>query len=82
MGNEYLDVDYEELIKKAIHEEMSQLIVRLTQTEHAFHKKYVTMEELATITGIGTYTLRQLTFASAPHRRVKSRLIFDQTNIL
>lgn len=45
-------------------------------------KKYMTINEVSTLTGIGKYTIRQLTFSRAmPHRKVKSRIILDLAEI-
>lgn len=59
------------------------MIKKLHESREITKKKYLTINEVSTITGVGTYTIRQLTFARAmPHRKVRSRIIFDQTEIL
>ncbi|WP_102272447.1 helix-turn-helix domain-containing protein [Cytobacillus massiliigabonensis] len=45
-------------------------------------KRYLNIKEISSMTGIGTYTIRQLTYSRAmPHRKVFSRLIFDENEI-
>ncbi|WP_201317890.1 helix-turn-helix domain-containing protein [Paenibacillus sp. EPM92] len=54
----------------------------LAENNHKNRRKYLTVKEVSKITGIGTYTLRQLTYARAmPHRKVKARIIFDENEI-
>lgn len=75
-------ISFESLLGTLIHEELSQLISTLEINNKFIPKKYLTINEISSITGIGSYTLRQLTFARAmPHRKVKSRIIFDEQEI-
>ncbi|MCY9697336.1 helix-turn-helix domain-containing protein [Paenibacillus alginolyticus] len=81
--NNYSDLSFEFLIEKIFKEELSSLIVTLqTDDQTTPRKTYLTIKEVSDLTGIGTYTLRQLTYARAmPHRLVKSRIIFDKFEI-
>lgn len=77
-----LHFTFEHMLGKLLKSELSQLLDKLRQPEMPSCKKYLTINEVSEITGVGTYTLRQLTFARAmPHRKLKSRIIFDQTEI-
>ncbi|RAK14980.1 helix-turn-helix protein [Anoxybacillus vitaminiphilus] len=70
------------IIYTIIHDEISQLVKNLYEFEHHTPKKYLTIKEVSSMTGIGSYTIRQLTHARAmPHRKVKSRIIFDENEI-
>ncbi|MEK5478781.1 helix-turn-helix domain-containing protein [Paenibacillus sp. FSL R5-0407] len=75
-------ITFEHLLGKLLQSELSQLINKLRQPALTTRKKYLTISEVSELTGVGTYTLRQLTFARAmPHRKLKARIIFDQTEI-
>lgn len=73
---------FESLFTSIIHVEISQLVQKLNQQNYYNPRKYLTIKEVSSITGVGTYTLRQLTYSRAmPHRLVKSRIIFDENEI-
>ncbi|PPA88353.1 hypothetical protein C4A76_08330 [Brevibacillus laterosporus] len=75
-------ITFEHLLGKLLQSELLRLLDKLRQPEIPTHTKYLNISEVSELTGVGTYTLRQLTFARAmPHRKLKSRLIFDQTEI-
>ncbi|MCP1312437.1 hypothetical protein [Paenibacillus tyrfis] len=79
-------VSFELLIKSIFKEELSRWITLIKEKNKkestTSRKTYLTIKEVSEITGIGTYTLRQLTYARAmPHLLVKSRIIFDQSEI-
>lgn len=74
---------FEYLFKTIFQSEVSQMVKNLHRPPKLTHKIYLTINEVSKLTGVGVYTLRQLTFARAmPHRKVKSRIIFDQTEIM
>lgn len=59
------------------------MLTKFREPHQLTRKKYLTLSEISTLTGIGTYVIRQLTFARAmPHRKIKSRIIFDETEIV
>lgn len=73
---------FEGLIESILYNEVSQLLKKHMDNNVKEQKKYLTIKEVSSMTGIGTYTLRQLTYARAmPHLRVKSRLLFDAKEI-
>jgi predicted DNA-binding transcriptional regulator AlpA len=73
---------FEELIISIFNVELSSHIKKLYRQEEHRINKYITMKEVSSMTGIGIYTLRQLTYARAmPHRKIKSRIIFKENEI-
>ncbi|WBX82334.1 helix-turn-helix domain-containing protein [Virgibacillus salarius] len=73
---------FETIIESIVHTEVSQLLKKLDEITVKRHRIYLTIKEVSSMTGIGTYTLRQLTYARAmPHLRVKSRLLFNEKDI-
>ncbi|MEK5256607.1 helix-turn-helix domain-containing protein [Paenibacillus sp. FSL F4-0125] len=81
--NKESSIPFEYLFKTIFHNEISQMVKDLHEPPQLTHKNYLTITEVSAMSGIGTYTLRQLTFARAmPHRKVKSRIIFDQIEIM
>ncbi|MCK8487003.1 helix-turn-helix domain-containing protein [Paenibacillus sp. MBLB2552] len=78
-------LSFELLIKNIIKEEFDLWMTFLKEkdrNESTSRKSYLTIKEISDLTGIGTYTLRQLTYARAmPHLLVKSRIIFDHSSI-
>ena len=75
-------LSFEYLYQSILHTEMTQMVAKLKEPHERAPKKYLTINEVSTITGIGTYTIRQLTFSRAmPHRKIKSRIIFDEVEI-
>jgi predicted DNA-binding transcriptional regulator AlpA len=77
-----MDKSFEFLLKKIVNEEFTYFIDTLTKNVDVLPNKYLTIKEVSKITGIGTYTLRQLTYARAmPHRKIKARLLFEEREI-
>ncbi|MGF9714869.1 helix-turn-helix domain-containing protein [Paenibacillus naphthalenovorans] len=78
-------LSFELLIKNIIKEEFALWMTFLKEKDRngsTSRKSYLTIKEISDLTGIGTYTLRQLTYARAmPHLLVKSRIIFDHSSI-
>ncbi|WP_434749646.1 helix-turn-helix domain-containing protein [Paenibacillus amylolyticus] len=73
---------FEDLLKTVLQSEIAEMIGSVSVSQTAVNKKYLTMDEVSKLSGIGTYTLRQLTFSRAmPHRKVRSRIIFEQSEI-
>ncbi|MFE8702889.1 helix-turn-helix domain-containing protein [Cytobacillus sp. FJAT-54145] len=73
---------FESLFERILTEEISNLLDNFSNNQNLNNNKYLTLKELSVSTGIGTYTLRQLTYSRAmPHRRVRSRLIFDENEV-
>lgn len=73
---------FEILIKSIFHNEVVRVLETFTEDNHSARKKYLTIKEVSKVTGIGIYTLRQLTYArTMPHRKVKARIIFDEDEI-
>ncbi|WP_096187973.1 helix-turn-helix domain-containing protein [Evansella halocellulosilytica] len=82
MTKQSFDFSFEELFQFVVKDEVSQFVRTLGENEKNTTKKYLTLQEVSQLTGIGTYTLRQLTFTRAmPHRKVLSRLIFLEDEI-
>lgn len=83
MNGQSRNCSFENLLESIIHYEISNFVEHLDKRSHYTPKKYLTIKEVSKMTGIGTYTLRQLTFSRAmPHRKVRSRIIFDENEIL
>lgn len=73
---------FETLIIKIIHEELLILKSRLYETKNPNSKRYITMKEAVSSTGISSSVLRQLTYSRAmPHLKVKGRLVFNENAI-
>ncbi|MBB6447036.1 helix-turn-helix domain-containing protein [Bacillus benzoevorans] len=82
MGNKENSYSFEDLIIKIIHEEMLMLRNHLSQMKNPTSKRYITMNEAVSSTGISSSVLRQLTYSRAmPHLKVKGRIIFDENAI-
>jgi excisionase family DNA binding protein len=76
------DYSFETLIIKIIHEELLELRNQLSQTKSPNSKRYITMKEAVSSTGISSSVLRQLTYLRAmPHLKVKGRIVFDENAI-
>jgi hypothetical protein len=73
---------FEELIQQILRDEIAHSLETVMNHQVAKPKQYMTIREVADKTGIGAYTIRQLTFSRAmPHRKVKARIIFDYDEI-
>lgn len=73
---------FEALITKIIHEELLKLRNHLSQMKNSTSKRYITMKETVSSTGISSSVLRQLTYSRAmPHLKVRGRIIFDENAI-
>ncbi|WP_281889554.1 hypothetical protein [Paenibacillus sp. YYML68] len=82
MNTQSLNPSFEFLFSSVFHDEIVQAVIKLRQRYTYTPNKYLTIKEVSSITGIGTYTLRQLTYARAmPHRLVKSRIMFVENEI-
>ncbi|MCC2251887.1 helix-turn-helix domain-containing protein [Virgibacillus sp. AGTR] len=80
--DKYPSNSFEYLIESIVQTEISQLLNKLNDKTVKDQRNYLTIKEVSSMTEIGTYTLRQLTYARAmPHLRVKSRLLFDEKDI-
>jgi excisionase family DNA binding protein len=76
------DYSFETLIFKIIREELLKLRNQLSQTKSPTSKRYITMKEAVSSTGISTSVLRQLTYSRAmPHLKVKGRIILEVNEI-
>lgn len=76
------NISFEKHIKEIAHEAITNFIIEVKKQNQSTLKKYITIKELSSKTGIGVFVLRQLTYARAmPHLRVKSRLIFEENEI-
>lgn len=77
-----MNKSFEILLKEVFHEEFSHFNDDLDKKVDSLPKKYLTIKEVYKMTGIGTYTLRQLTYARAmPYRKIKARIIFEEREI-
>lgn len=75
-------VVFEDLLKTILQSEIAEMIESVSLSQTVTINKYLTIGEVSALTGVGTYTLRQLTFSRAmPHRKVRSRIIFEQSEI-
>lgn len=82
MENKEKSQSFESLINKIIHEEMLILRNHLSQMKKTTSKRYITMKEAVSSTGIGSSVLRQLTYSRAmPHLKVRGRIIFEENAI-
>ncbi|WP_243292794.1 helix-turn-helix domain-containing protein [Bacillus sp. FJAT-47783] len=73
---------FEFLLETIIREEVCTSVNYLYQSGQYIPKKYLTIKEVSSMTGIGSSTIRQLTFSRAmPHRKVKSRIILNEEEI-
>lgn len=81
--NEQLNTfSFEYLLVSIIKDEISTSINDLFSNKKYPSKKYLTIKEVSSLTGIGSSVIRQLTLSRAmPHRKVKSRIIFDENEI-
>ncbi|MDQ0246509.1 excisionase family DNA binding protein [Bacillus fengqiuensis] len=82
MNNSAIEISFETLLREVIHEELFQLKNRISKTNSPASKRYITMKEVASATGISSSVLRQLTYSrTMPHLKVKGRLIFEENEI-
>lgn len=82
VDNELNDNSFEYLLGTIIREEVLITVNNLNQRKQNSTKKYLTIKEVSSMTGIGPSTIRQLTLSRAmPHRKVKSRIILDEAEI-
>lgn len=82
MENKENSYSFEALITKIIHEELLNLRNHLSQIKNPTSKRYITMKEAVSSTGISSSVLRQLTYSRAmPHLKVKGKIIFDENAI-
>lgn len=82
MENNEKSQSFESLIIKILHEEMLMLRNNLSQMKNPTSKRYITMKEAVSSTGISSSVLRQLTYSRAmPHLKVKGRIIFAENAI-
>jgi predicted DNA-binding transcriptional regulator AlpA len=73
---------FEALLINVVHEEFLEFQKRLLQIKVPILKKYLTMKEAASTTGISSSVLRQLTYSRAmPHLKVKGRIILEENEI-
>lgn|GEM_PF-2022369 len=76
------NIPFENLLKEIVHKEITDFLIKVKEHKQQAQKKYITMKELSSKTGLGVFVLRQLTYARAmPHLKVKSRLIFVENEI-
>lgn len=76
------DFIFEHHIQRLLREELVQTLIEIKTRSIPTLKQYMTISEVSDRTGIGVYTLRQLTYTRAmPHRKVKARIIFDYNEI-
>lgn len=81
---EKIDSDYsfEALIIKIMHVELLELRNQLSQTKSSNSRRYITINEAVSSTGISSSVLRQLTYSRAmSHLKIKGRRIFDENAI-
>ncbi|MFC5735894.1 DNA-binding protein [Cytobacillus gottheilii] len=82
MNEQLNNPSFECLLEIIIRDEISNVINNLFNNKDDSAKKYLTIKELSSLTGIGTSIIRQLTLSRAmPHREVKTRIIFDKNEI-
>ncbi|WP_026907439.1 helix-turn-helix domain-containing protein [Paucisalibacillus globulus] len=81
--DKYPSNSFEGLIESIVTEEISQILTNYKEPKGSTERKeYLTIKEISSLTGIGIYTLRQLTYRRAmPHLRVKSKLLFVEKEI-
>lgn len=73
---------FEYLLGNIIRDEISTSINNLFNVKEYPSKKYLTIKEVSSLSGIGTSVIRQLTLSRAmPHRKVKSRIILNENEI-
>ncbi|WP_034749131.1 helix-turn-helix domain-containing protein [Halalkalibacter wakoensis] len=82
MSSQLNSSSFEYLLGTIIKDEISNSVNNLYKDKEYSSKKYLTIKEVASITGIGSSVIRQLTLSRAmPHRKVKSRIILDEEEI-
>jgi predicted DNA-binding transcriptional regulator AlpA len=82
MGNQLNISSFEYLLGTIIKEEISTSVNNLHKKQHYSSKKYLTIKEVSSMTGIGSSVIRQLTLSRAmPHRKIKSRIVLDEGEI-
>lgn len=82
MENKENGYSFEALITKIIHEELLMFRNHLSQLKNPTSKRYITIKEAVSSTGISSSVLRQLTYSRAmPHLKVKGRIIFEENAI-
>ncbi|MED4351413.1 hypothetical protein P9265_03565 [Schinkia azotoformans] len=82
MENNDKHCSFEALLINVLHEEFLDFKKRLSPMKAPIFKKYLTMREAASTTGISSSVLRQLTYSRAmPHLKVKGRIILEENEI-
>ncbi|MDT0163531.1 helix-turn-helix domain-containing protein [Bacillus sp. AG4(2022)] len=82
MGEKLSSFSFEHLLETIVKDEISISVNKLNKSEKYPIKKYLTIKEVSSLTGIGSSVIRQLTLSRAmPHRKVKSRIILDENEI-
>ncbi|MED3653979.1 helix-turn-helix domain-containing protein [Heyndrickxia sporothermodurans] len=83
MGKKLSSYSFEYLLESILKDEISISVNKLNKSEQYPIKKYLTIKEVSSLTGIGSSVIRQLTLSRAmPHRKVKSRIILDENEII
>ncbi|MFE4525618.1 helix-turn-helix domain-containing protein [Cytobacillus firmus] len=83
MGEKLSSYSFEYLLESILKDEISISVNKLNKSEQYPIKKYLTIKEVSSLTGIGSSVIRQLTLSRAmPHRKVKSRIILDENEII
>ncbi|NUH86461.1 helix-turn-helix domain-containing protein [Bacillus firmus] len=82
MGEKLSSFSFEYLLETIVKDEISISVNKLNKSGKYPIKKYLTIKEVSSLTGIGSSVIRQLTLSRAmPHRKVKSRIILDENEI-
>lgn len=82
MNEKLNNPSFEYLLGSIIKDEISTSINDLFRNKEYSSKKYLTIKEASSLTGIGSSVIRQLTLSRAmPHRKVKSRIILEENEI-
>jgi excisionase family DNA binding protein len=80
--NQLSSYSFEYLLESIIKDELSTSVNNLYKDKEYSSRKYLTIKEVSSLTGIGSSVIRQLTLSRAmPHRKVKSRIILDENEI-
>lgn len=82
MNEQLNNASFEYLLGSIIKDEISASINGLFSNKEDSSKKYLTIKEVSSLSGIGSSVIRQLTLSRAmPHRKVKSRIILVENEI-
>lgn len=82
MGEKLSNYSFEYLLETTIKDEISTSVNDLKESKKYPVKKYLTIKEVSSLTGIGSSVIRQLTLSrTMPHRKVNSRIILDEKEI-